>query len=555
MDTLKEKAEIKESVKNWLKDKHNLIFLAILLLAALMHLSNFNLTQTQVLWWDEADYMAYAKNLAGFQVNWIIAEKHNSLYPYLAAAFFKVGFGESGIKFFLQVIPAILSVALVYFISNKMYKDKKIGLIISFLMATFWVNLFNATRFHIDIPALFIGLISIFIFWQGYENKEKIFGKINPKWTIPLAAVLVVLAYAIRRGYFLFGLFVIAYMILTRNWKDLVKDKYNWIAVGIGLILFFFVEKTIFISAIADVSGEFYHEELAIKPLIYLNVFKLFFKLGHFDTLFYLFWIGFILIAGKIIFSFGQIKKTPAVKSDLFSILIIIITLAFFIFVLRNSPDASGNFIDEPRWYLPMALACFILIARSAVTITDYIKPYSKQAAIIILCALIAVGGYYEYKLGTDSIKTKVDSFQGIKEASLLIKEMSSKDDLILTLGQPQVEYYSERSTLNARVWAGPYSQENMSSHFEETMQKIKNDPKVRFVIITFSEPAYPDWAKKVSYNQNGAAIWEIPFMQTKIDFSTGQQQINQEIKYDEYELTFKLIAIKEEVFIYEIVR
>ena len=35
-------------------------------------------------------------------------------------------------------------------------------------------------------------------------KKEKIFGKIDPKWAIPLTVLFVVLTYSIRRGYFLF---------------------------------------------------------------------------------------------------------------------------------------------------------------------------------------------------------------------------------------------------------------------------------------------------------------------------------------------------------------
>ena len=95
----------KEAIKGWLKDKYNLIFLAILILAIIIYLNNFNLTKTQVLWWDEADYLAYAKNLAGFPINWIVTEKHNSLYSYLAAAFFKIGLEEPGIKFFFAGNP------------------------------------------------------------------------------------------------------------------------------------------------------------------------------------------------------------------------------------------------------------------------------------------------------------------------------------------------------------------------------------------------------------------------------------------------------------------
>ena len=537
----------KEKIKNWLKDKSNLTFIGILILAIIVRLYLFSLTKTQALWWDEAGYLAYAKNLAGFDISWIISAEHNSLYPYLVAGLFKIGFGEVAIKFLLQLIPSVLSVVIIYFLASEMYEDKRIGLVAAFLMSVFWVHLFNTTRFHVDIPGLFLGLLAVYVFWQGYEKKEKIFRKINPKWAIPLTAILVVLSYSIRRGYFLFGFFILAYVALTKNWKELVKDKYNWAGLILGLILIFIVEKTIFISGIGDLSGTYFHEELPINFLP-LKVFESFFKIGsQWNVAFYLFILGLILLAGKISLSFGHIKNNKEVKADIFNILAIIITLAFFILILRT-PNGFG----EERWYLPLAFSALICVSRAGTFISDLIKPYNKVVAVIILVALIGIGGYYQYNMSNELIKSKVNSYSGIREMSLFLKETSNKEDVIWTLGQPQVEYYSERKTVNAWKWVN--ASRESEEHFYQTMDKLNEEESVRYLLITFSESGYPVWARKVSYASNGQTpIWEIPFIETKIDYSTGQQQINQEGSYGD--LTFKLINIKQEVFLYEIVR
>ncbi len=537
----------KEKIKEWLKERHNLMFMGILALGIVIRIYFFFLTKTQALWWDEADYLAYAKNLAGIG-GWVISAKHNSLYSYLAAGIFKIGLGELTVKFLLQLIPSVLSIVLVYLICNGMYKDKRIGLVASFLMSVFWVSLFNTTRFQIDVAGLFIGLLAIYVFWRGYENKEKIFGKIDARWAIPLSAVLVVLAYSIRRGYFLFGLFIPLYVILTRNWKELLKDKYNWIGLVVGLILFFIVEKTIFISQIGAVGESYFHQELPIN-FFPLQVFSSFFKFGSTPNiaLFSLFWAGLVLLIGKLLLSFGHIKTNNETKADLFNIIVIVITLAFFVYVLRN-PDGLG----EPRWYFPLALSAFICISRAGAFIMDYVKPYNKYAGVILLVILIGSGGYYQYKLSDDLIKEKVNSFSGIRDASLLLKEISNKDDVILTMGQPQVEYYSERKTVNAKVWvnASPDKEE----HFYKSVDKMKEDENVRYILISFSEPGYPLWMKNVEYSSDGKmTAWEIPFMGTKIDFITGEQKINKEGKYDN--IIFKLVDVKQEVFVYEILR
>jgi len=544
----------KEKVKNWLKNPYNLIFIAILLLAIIIRLYYFSLTKSQPLWWDEADYLSYAKNLAGFNVSWIITAKHNSLYPFLAAAIFKFGLSEEVVKFLIQIVPSVLTVFLTYFICIEMYKDKRIALISSFLMATFWVHLFNTMRFHIDILGLFVGFLAIYVFWKGYEKKEKIFGKININWAIPITVFLVILTYSIRRGYFLFGAFFLVYMLVTRKWKDLFKNKYNWFALGLALILFFLAEQFIFTSEIAGVGQAYFHEELPINFLP-LGVFSSYFTnltSPWSSVLLYLFWLGLIVLIFSIFISFGYIKKTQKTKAraDLFNLIAIIITLALFILVLR-SPDNFG----EPRWYFPLVLGAFISISRASLVLTDYIKIYSKYISIIILIVVIGFGGYYEIKHADPIIKDKISSFEGIREASLFLKEISNEGDWVITLGQPQVEFYSERKTVNPKIWAE--EDVNSPNHFQATLEKIKQNPQMRYIIISFSEPGYPDWMRKIQYaNINGQttlATWEIPFMETKIDFINQQQDIKQSKAYNG--ITFILVDVKQEVFIYEIQR
>ena len=109
MEEEKLKLNRTEKLKNWLKEPSNFIFVVIFLLGIAIRIYYFSLTKSQPLWWDEADYMAYAKNLAGIgNVDWIISSKHNSLFPYLVAALFKFGFSEISIKFLLELLPSIL---------------------------------------------------------------------------------------------------------------------------------------------------------------------------------------------------------------------------------------------------------------------------------------------------------------------------------------------------------------------------------------------------------------------------------------------------------------
>ncbi len=540
----------KDKIKNWLKNPHNLIFILILIFAFIIRLYYFNLTKTQPLWWDESDYLAYAKNLAGFPANWIITTQHSSLYPYMAAIFFKFGMSEAIAKFFLQIMPSIFSVLLVYLICNAMCKDKRVALISAFLMAIFWDHLFETMRFHIDVLGLFLGLLSIYVFWQGYENKDKIFGKIDAKWAIPITIIFVILTYTIRRGYFLFGIFFLVHMLATRKWTDLIKDKYNWISLALLVFLFFLAEKFIFISQIGGVSGTYFHPENKIN-LLPLGVFPAYFSSSSsiLSILLYLFWIGLLLIISNIFLSFDYIKKTrnSMARSDLFNLIAIIVTLAFFILIIRT-PDVFG----EPRWFFPLALAAFISISRASIFLTDLIKPYNKYVALIILVALLGIGGYYELKIADSSIKNKITSFDGIKQASLYLREISNENDLIVSVAVPQVIYYAERNVVQPDKIA-QWTESGDTVPLENFLSAVSNAPETKYLLISFSQPGHPDWMTRVYANNGQVAAWEIPFMDTKIDFVNKQQDIKQSKNFED--ITFNLINIKQDVFIYEIKR
>ena len=534
----------KQNFLNWFKDKYNLTFLGILLLAIAIRIYYFVLTAHQPLWWDESDYLAYAKNIANLGGDWIVTAQHNSLYPFIVAGLFLLGLGEPAVKFILQIIPSILSVWLIYAICNEIYNDKRIGLIASFLMATFWVVLFNSMRFHVDIPGLFLGLLAIYIFWRGYENKKKIFGKINPNWAIPLTAIFLILAYSIRRAYFLFGVFILIYVLLTtKDWKKLIKDKYDWIGLVLGVFLLFLVEKLIFFSGITEVGSTYYFPENPIN-LLPLKIFNTFFSFGSLfkNIYFYLFLIGIIIIVVNILIHLGHIKKekNEKVRGDLFAFILLLFTLANFIFILR----VQGGFGEE-RWYLPLAFGAFIAVSQGVLLIGDFIKRYSKIIGIILIILLVVLGGYNQVKNADGIIKNKIPSFEGIKQASFYVKEISSSNEIIISQPAPQTIYYSERKVLQPEQIANITGSNYILGDFLNGLEK---NPNAKYLLISFSEPGYPDWMKQQSQN-----LWSIPFMDTTIDFTTGQQNIRPFIKYQN--TTFTLLDVKQDVFIYEISR
>lgn len=542
--------ERKDRIKIWLKDRYNLIFLAILGLAIYIALHYFNITKSQPLWWDEADYLAYAKTLAGFPTNWIVTNLHNSLFPFIAAVFFKIGFSTAGAKFFLEFIPLIIVIFLSYKISILMYKDKRIALITMFLMSTFWAVLFNSMRFHLGIPALMFAFFGIYVFFQGHERKEKIFGKISYSWAIPITVFFVMLTYATRRGYFLFGVIFFVYLLLTKDIKSLIKDKYNWIGLAVFLVMLFIIEKFIFISSISELTA------YAVDDPFNLSIFQVFgayfynISSSFFSTLYYLFWAGAIVIALNVFLNIGLIKKSKniSLRSDIFVLSMILITLFFFFMTVTRALNSFG----EPRWYFPLLLGSLICIARGTTFIADHIKKYNKIFAIFFIVAVIGYGGYYEVQHADMIIKSRVNSYSGVMKASLFIKDVSNPGDAIIGKSGPQVSFYSERKFSEPDKYLNP----DPNNITLDDFLNLLNSPEgkdIRYLLITITENGYPIWMKKVQYEQNSLVKLEIPFMNSSIDFRTGEQKLAQSAVYDNVE--FRLLHIVEDAFVYEIVR
>ena len=553
--------EKKEKIKRWFKDRHNLIFFGIMIFAIVIRLYYFFLTKNQPLWWDESDYMAYAKNIAGLNTSWIVTPEHNSLFPYIAAFFFKINLSEYFMKFLLELVPSILLVFLTYKICILMYKDKRIALISSFLMAVLWEMLFDSFRFHIDNPALLFGLLSIYVFWKGYEKKEKIFGKIDPKLTMILTGLFILLSYSLRRAYLIFGLFLLSYLILTRKINSLIKDKNNWLALAIIIIIFLVIENNLFISKISDVGSIYYQEKGSINFKDSLTIFGVYFNSqgnGIINFLYYLFWIGFFIIIFSIFLSFDKFKKDESneeIKSDLFNFLLISLTLLFFIFILRINFSEGRNY--DPRWFFPLIFGSFVCISKGVLFVSDKIKNYNKLLSIAIILILIGYGGYYELQHADQTIKLKLNSFNGLKEASRYIKTISNNEDVILSVPIPQVIYYSDRKVIEP--WRFLNKSSNQNTTLSEFLTRIGKNKEIKYILVTFSEPNHPDWMRKEEYIQNpqtgqlSYSKWMIPFMNTTINFINNDQDIKQEISYGN--VKFKLLIIKEDVFVYEIIR
>src|SRR3989344_2037845 len=411
MDELK-----KDKIKKFLKNNAGIIL--ILLFGFIIRIYYYLITKNQPLWYDEAEYGSYALNWAfGVPIESINPQRP-PLLPLMEAIIFKLGFSEQIIRIFIEIIPSTLLILISYLIVKEMY-NKRLALLVALFTSVFWLILFNTVRLHADIPLLFFSYLGIFFFWKGYVKKEK-------NYYIWLTGVFIALAFLTKLTGVLFGLIILAFLIITDKLKFL-KNKHLWIA----LILMFIVilpyliwQNNVYGNPLAFFAGSHVTSDpsgiTSYKPIGW-HVLNFLPWMLH-TPFFILFFLGIITLY-SLVLSFDLILKNKSNENynDLFIFLWLFVTLAYFIFLERDAED---------RWLLPIALPLLILVGKGLYFVYDLIKKYQKHVAITVFIILILIGGYLQLARASETINAKKDSYQEVKEASLWIKDNSNPNDI-----------------------------------------------------------------------------------------------------------------------------
>ena len=430
--------ERKIKAKNWLRNKNNLLVLAVLLFAVSIRFYYFLLTKTQPLWWDELAYGSLAKNQVYHLWDSYGFIQHETLirppaFPFLWSLLVRVGFGEVGSRFILEFLPSILSVFFVYMAGKELY-NRKVGIIASAIFSVLWVHLFYTLRFLTDIPTLPFLFLSIYYFIKSQKTdfNSKYFG---------ISLFLLTLATAIR---YPVGIVFLAYLITliaTRKFYLLKNPKF-WKSgiLGISPILLFFVYNLITAGNIfpALFGGTYLRPgEEAGKPIAWnvLNLIPIYLK----TPFFILFLIGLAIMLFELVLGFDVINKKTRLQSHLVVILTIALILSFFIFFTRAAED---------RWLLQTSLSMAIIAALGLDYVHNIVKKYSKLVAFLGVAGILLFGGYQQFVHADQLIKNKMGSYLQIRQGFEWVRDNLPKGTVILGEGlDPYAIYYAEWQT------------------------------------------------------------------------------------------------------------
>ena len=458
----------KEKIKAWFKDKYNLAFVAILIFAFAIRLYYFFLTKNQPLWWDEAEYMLKAKNIAFHTPDTGWFSLRPIMFSLIAVLFLKIGFGEIGLRFLFMLL-SLSSLILLFYIGKEL-ANKKIALIAVFLMSVFYLDLFYTNRLLVDMPQVFFVLLgTLFFIRYFFKNDKKAAYFILP---------ILFFGSLIR---FTVGLMIIVllfYLFLIEKFS-LFKKKELYVSLIIGILVF----SPYLIYAKVNYGNPF-HAFIGVATSerapqdTPLNVFLQYVKyfpsyLGGIKSLIFFFFVfGILFIFFNLFISYGLISKKENLKKFLFLILWLIIPLIYFGFFVNHFED---------RYIFIIFPAVFILIGESLEIFYEYIKKYNKILGIFLVLGILIFSSYNMLSYSNFIIKAKLTSYDSLKEAGLWIKENTNKSDIIFSSGVPQNTYYSERAT---------YSYPETEKEFEEKI----NELKPRYMVLSIWEKS-PEWA------------------------------------------------------------
>src|SRR3989338_7146896 len=107
----------KLKLDKFVKEKEDELFLLIMIFAFIINIYFFTKTYSQALWFDEADYLNFAKYIAFGFPEWGLGAVRPPLFPLISALFFKIGLGEIGLRI-LMLISGLSNILLIYLIGK-----------------------------------------------------------------------------------------------------------------------------------------------------------------------------------------------------------------------------------------------------------------------------------------------------------------------------------------------------------------------------------------------------------------------------------------------------
>ena len=466
-DVIKERSE---KVKDWLKDRYNLLFALLIIFTIAIRFYYFSLTANQPTWWDEGDYLSLAKEFALPSIDvpewWIhFTNMRPLLMSFVWAVFIRFDISEAIMRLLTEIVPSILLVIYTYLFASSMF-NKKIGLVAGFMTSVYWGIQFYGLRFLTDIPAMLFAVICVYYFWEYYVKREKAYG-------LYLCIFLGVLGFLTRFPTALVTFSVLLYLLIVKRYR-FFTDKKIWIAGFIGILTLapYFIFNKVYYGKWFPAAAFYGSENITTyKSPAWWLIKSIPEFLGWPLTLFILIGIAYSIFKMVIGADIFWKQRNTSLNPHYLIFIWIVLHVYYFVFSIKTGND---------RWILIWMPPLFIYAGIGLEKVGNLLKPFTKYSGAILILVILLWTGFFaqdsQMKHSDQLIKIKLDSYKEVKDTGLWLKDNTPENSKILGASVVQHSYYSHRRTYDFGLGN------------EVQVQKLNTirDPQGRLIDITY---------------------------------------------------------------------
>ena len=421
-----------------LKDKGPIIPVIV---SILIFVSFFGLNRG--LWWDEAVYLSLAGSIhdgGGYFINTGEEAFRPPLLPAIAAGVWGITGPSPAAVMWLPVLFGILAVGMTYALARRLFSGR-VAFWSSLMLGTSFNFLFFGERFLTETLFIFLGTLSVYLFWEGLWGRKHMF---------PAAGAAMALAFLTRyAGILLMGLFLL-YAVKDRKLR---KREYWYGPAVFAIMLLPWLAASIssygsaigtLIEASMMVDAEFYNYPAYFYLLRWFNIFGL---------------VGAFAVPGFYL----MLKRHG--KGDLPVGFLIGASLLFFMFLVQRKEERYlMHFFSF--FYIAMGIGVDWLMKR-----TGRRRLVAMVAAVLIIANVVTAAVVMS--------DTRLSSYALTRAGEYL----SGKEGAILSNSYPVLHYLS-----GMKVYDLPDSPDDLDDLIREK--------GITFIVIDRYEPTYPEWSR-----------------------------------------------------------
>ena len=338
------------------------------------------------------------------------------------------------------LITSVASIILIFYFGKLLFNEKT-GLIASFLLSFFPLDVVYATKLNSDLPSAFLMALGVYLFL--YSEKT---GKLKINYFV--AGMLIGIGYMIRESALLVALFFIAYIISK---KQINKEYF---LVPLGVMAIFIAESLLFLSLTGDLLFRFHaSQKYLIEAMLAHNYFgRLDFPTGllHYPWLFLTnnllsFFYAFIFIA-VIYLLYCKRKET-------YGMMLWLASLLLYLSFGSASLASYTPFMAVDRYTSIVTIPALLLLSVFLLEERRVIKKWAMPASLAFLLLASVVAVY---------TREDRNSLENLREAYPFLKGLNKT-------------VFIDGRSLAAVSYIGEYSINKNLEKYPDSLGKAKN--------------------------------------------------------------------------------